>query len=152
MSADFCLWDRATGKTWGPWQADPKRLRSLSGALTAALQRYFLKTSAHPVPHLLVYDQPSQVYFPRKLAGDQKDNSAPQSQRPLADKDVEAVRKVFSALSNEVAVARGNLQVIVLDHAGDEVWGGIENTSLVEEWREGNKLVPLEWISASGAQ
>lgn len=134
------LWEIGSGANWLAYHI----------AVTAALQRFFLKSVPHPVPHLLVYDQPSQVYFPRKLAEDRSEANAEKTQRPLADKDVEAVRKVFSALSDEVDAAKGNLQVIVLDHAGDEVWGTIKNASLVEEWREGKKLVPLDWISSPG--
>lgn len=133
------LWEIGSGANWLAYHI----------AVTAALQRFFLKSAAHPVPHLLVYDQPSQVYFPRKLAEDRSEAIAERSERPLADKDVEAVRKVFSALSDEVEAAKGNLQVIVLDHAGVEVWGGVKKASLVEEWREGEKLVPLDWITES---
>lgn len=42
------------------------------------------------------------------------------------DQDVEAVRKVFAQLGSEVKAANGRLQVIVLDHAGEDVWGGLE--------------------------
>lgn len=136
------LWEIGSGANWLAYHI----------AVTAALQRFFLKTTPHPVPHLLVYDQPSQVYFPRKLAVDSEDDSEEQSQLPLADKDVEAVRKVFSALSDEVEAAAGRLQVIVLDHADDAVWGGVKNASLVEEWREGRKLVPVDWLSGSTAE
>jgi Protein of unknown function (DUF3732) len=130
------LWEIGSGANWLAYHI----------AVTAALQRFFMKTTPHPVPHLLVYDQPSQVYFPRKLAVDREDDSEAESQPPLADKDIEAVCKVFAALSDEVEVAQGCLQVIVLDHAGDAVWGSVKNTNLVEEWREGRKLVPVEWI------
>ncbi len=136
------LWEIGSGANWLAYHI----------AVTTALQRFFMKSASHPVPHLLVYDQPSQVYFPRKLAEDRTDDSAEQSQPPLADKDVEAVRKVFFALSDEVKTADGRLQVIVLDHAGDEVWGSVKNVGLVEEWREGRKLVPTEWIAATPGQ
>lgn len=39
----------------------------------------------------------------------------------------------------------GRLQIIVLDHADEEVWGGLTNVHLVEEWR-GKGLVPDAWI------
>jgi hypothetical protein len=39
--------------------------------------------------------------------------------------------------------------VIVLDHADESVWGEIEGVTLNEEWREGRKLVPMAWLSAS---
>ena len=40
-----------------------------------------------------------------------------------------------------------NLQVIVLEHADEEVWEGIENIHKVCEWRDGKqKLIPAEWL------
>ncbi|KAB2912599.1 MAG: DUF3732 domain-containing protein [Hyphomicrobiaceae bacterium] len=134
------LWEIGSGANWLSYHI----------AVTAALQRYFMRTPSHPVPHLLVYDQPSQVYFPRRLAeegrtrGEERESSEPIEEK-LLDKDIEAVRKVFTVLSNEVNLAKGRLQVIVLDHAAEEVWGGVEKVHLVEHWRAGKKLVPLEW-------
>ena len=61
------------------------------------------------------------------------------------DQDVVAVRKVFSLLGEEVRNAKGRLQIIVLDHADDDVWGGLSDVQLIEEWR-GSALVPSEWL------
>jgi hypothetical protein len=113
-------------------------------AVTTALQRFFMQTRNHPVPHLLIYDQPSQVYFPGSLVGDQ-------AEPDWRDQDVKAVRKVFAALSNEVVQSGGNLQVIVLDHAAQDVWGGIENMHVVAEWRGREKLVPEAWLKSSNS-
>ena len=33
----------------------------------------------------------------------------------------------------------------VLDHADEDVWGGLPNVILAEEWRE-RALVPFEWL------
>jgi hypothetical protein len=44
------------------------------------------------------------------------------------------------------APPKGKLQVIVLDHAPRDVWGGIANVAELEEWRDGKKLVPVEWV------
>ncbi len=108
-------------------------------AVTTALQRFFIKTQGHPVPHILIYDQPSQVYFPRSPVGDQPEPE-------WSDEEVEAVRKVFAVLSAEIARSQGSLQVIVLDHAASEVWGTIDHIHVVGEWRGGEKLVPENWI------
>jgi len=37
--------------------------------------------------------------------------------------------------------------VIILDHAGADVWGEIEGVTLAQEWRNENKLVPIEWLT-----
>jgi hypothetical protein len=135
---DDYLWEIGSGANWLAYHI----------ALTLALQRFFLGLPHHPVPALLVYDQPSQVYFPRRLAGEQSHGE--DTDPEWRDEDVIAVQKVFKAAATEVLKHPGRLQVIVLDHADHEVWGNIEGVQLVEEWRgAGHKLVPDEWIPAS---
>jgi hypothetical protein len=92
----------------------------------------------------LIYDQPSQVYFPRGF-------EVESSVRPgrTRDEDIAAVRAVFEALGKELVMAKGRLQAIVLDHAGSDVWGEIEGVTLVEEWRGDTALVPTSWIDDS---
>ncbi len=89
-------------------------------AMMLALQKLFMRNPAveHPVPHLLIFDQPSQVYFPVKRTTQEIEQDA-----ELNDEDRTAVRKVFLALAEAVNAADGRLQIIVLDHADDEVWG-----------------------------
>lgn len=128
---DDYLWEIGSGANWLAYHV----------ALTLALQTFFLSLPHHPVPGLLIYDQPSQVYFPRKTAGDQK--ADPVTWR---DEDVEAVRKVFALLGQQVAAANGRLQVIVLDHADEDVWGGLDKVILAEQWRD-HALVPLDWLA-----
>ena len=62
------------------------------------------------------------------------------------DQDILAIRSVFEVIGAEVVRANGQLQVIILDHAGPDVWGEIEGVTLVAEWRWDEKLVPLTWI------
>lgn len=113
-------------------------------AIALALQQYFLSMAHSPVPGFLVFDQPSQVYFPKKLVV--REGETPDEPQ-LRDEDIEAVRKVFTTLGQVVEASQGRLQVIVLDHAPREVWGEISNVVAFEEWRDGTKLVPEEWIS-----
>lgn len=127
---DDYLWEIGSGANWLAYHV----------ALTLALQTFFLALPHHPVPGLLIYDQPSQVYFPRRTARDEK--ADPVTWR---DQDVEAVRKVFALLGEQVAAATGRLQVIVLDHADEDVWGGLANVVLAEQWRD-HALVPLDWL------
>jgi len=130
-SRDDYLWEIGSGANWLAYHV----------ALTLALQTFFLSLPNHPVPGLLIYDQPSQVYFPRRTAGDE--GGDPISWR---DQDVDAVRKVFALLGEQTASAGGRLQVIVLDHADKDVWGGLGNVVLAEQWRD-QALVPLDWLS-----
>ncbi|MHC8342821.1 DUF3732 domain-containing protein [Pseudomonas sp. RT6P73] len=124
---DF-LWEIGSGANWLAYHV----------AMMLALQKLFMRNKdlEHPVPHLLVFDQPSQVYFPVKRATQEVEQDA-----ELDDEDRKAVRKVFVALAEAVNSADGRLQIIVLDHADDEVWGNIPGVVLTEEWR-GKKLVP----------
>ncbi|WP_245485339.1 DUF3732 domain-containing protein, partial [Mesorhizobium sp. M7A.F.Ca.US.001.02.1.1] len=131
--SDF-LWEIGSGANWLAYHV----------ALTLALQRFFLEEINHPVPALLIYDQPSQVYFPRNL--DQGTDGVPVR---IRDVDISAVRAVFEALGREVVRAKGRLQVIVLDHAGFDVWGEIEGVTLAQEWRDNTKLVPPEWLGSA---
>lgn len=135
-SRDDYLWEIGSGANWLAYHI----------ALTVALQKHFLAEVNHPVPGLLVYDQPSQVYFPKRSASDPEDV---ESESPtLRDEDRDAVRKVFALLATEVGEADGRIQVIVLDHADDGVWGNLPNLNLIEEWRDGDALVPLSWLSS----
>lgn len=112
-------------------------------AIVVALQQYFLSLKHSPVPSVLVLDQPSQVYFPRKLVI--REDEEPEEPQ-LNDEDIQAVRKAFNVMANAVVTAKGRLQIIVLDHAPREVWGDIPNIVAFEEWRDGVKLVPANWI------
>lgn len=124
------LWEIGSGANWLAYHI----------ALTLALQNFFLALPHHPVPALLIYDQPSQVYFPRRAAGEE-----PKDPVDWRDQDIEAVRKVFELLGDQVTAAKGRLQVIVLDHADHDVWGGLGNVVLAEEWRD-RALVPVAWL------
>ena len=48
--------------------------------------------------------------------------------------------------------AKGRLQIIVLDHAAEDVWGSLDGVELREEWRDGRALVPPEWFANQPTQ
>ncbi len=66
----------------------------------------------------------------------------------MRDDDKDAVRKIFETLSNYVKNAEFPIQIIVTEHADDDVWGDIADNRfwLVGRWRENEKLVPVEWL------
>lgn len=125
------LWEIGSGANWLAYHV----------AVTLSLQRFFLATPNHPVPAFLIFDQPSQVYFPSGF--DKHDADITGRSR---DQDISAVRAVFRALGDEIIRAHGQLQAIVLDHAGPEVWGELDGVTLAAEWRGGEALVPREWF------
>jgi len=125
---DF-LWEVGSGANWLAYHV----------AMTLALQQFFLTFNRHPVPGLLIYDQPSQVYFPKREDLISVENGE-------RSEDVRAVRDVFKVLGEATVAAKGRLQIIVLDHAYKDVWGGLPGVELVDEWREERKLVPPRWL------
>ncbi|HEY3453757.1 MAG TPA: DUF3732 domain-containing protein [Bryobacteraceae bacterium] len=131
---DF-LWEIGSGSNWLSYHV----------AITLALHEFFLSLPACPVPNFIVYDQPSQVYFPQRLV-DRKD-AEPLVEPEWRDQDEEAVRKVFIAMSQAVTATSEGFQIIILDHAAKSVWGGIPLVHEVEEWRNGLALIPAEWMN-----
>jgi len=132
---DDFLWEVGSGANWLAYHV----------AMLLALQKLFMskKNVEHPVPHFLIFDQPSQVYFPVKRAAKNEE------EHELDDEDRDAVRKVFVALAAAVNSSEGRLQIIVLDHADSGVWGEIPGVILTEEWRD-KKLVP-SWFEEAAA-
>ncbi len=133
VERDDYLWELGSGSNWLSYHV----------AVTLGLQQFFLNLRHSPVPSFIVYDQPSQVYFPKRLAI-KEDEVDPDPQ--YRDEDITAVQKVFSVLESVVREAKNSLQIIVLDHASENVWGSIEGVHCVEEWRNSNKLVPMDWL------
>lgn len=113
-------------------------------AMLLALQQFFLSQPNSPVPGFLVFDQPSQVYFPKQVIQRPIDEEV---EPRLRDEDVVAVHKAFEVLNKVVLNAKGGLQVIVLDHASRELWGDISGVVGLKDWREGTKLVPMKWLN-----
>ena len=132
------LWEIGSGANWVAYHV----------ATIVALHQLFRGLSHSPVPSLAVFDQSSQVYFPRpsviRSAGSNDDE---ETEHLLGDEDLQAVRLIFSTLSSAALKAQGAWQAIVLDHADETVWGGLPGVHLVEEWRDGIKLVPRHWLS-----
>jgi len=125
------LWQLGSGANWLTYHV----------AATLGLHALFVKLDESPVPGLLVYDQPSQVYFPRKLASKSEDLDP-----KIADEDAVAVGRFFEVFGKAASSFGGDFQIIVLDHAGRDIWEGLEGIHFVEEWRGGLKLVPMDWL------
>lgn len=109
-------------------------------AFVCALHEYFNEMHESCVPSFAVFDQPSQVYFPKTNRGEQSDD-----QSQYDDEDVQAVIGIFKTLADSARAQRGKWQCIVLDHARDEIYGGIDEVYEVDVWRDGEKLIPPHW-------
>lgn len=112
-------------------------------ALMCALQEYFLELEGSSVPSFVIFDQPSQVYFPKLKRGNEYFEEDPKYE----DEDVEAVKKIFTTLAKSVLSRKGEWQSIVLDHADSNIYGDIDGVYEVDIWRDGKKLIPVEWYN-----
>ena len=107
-------------------------------AVHLALHRYFVR-QRRPVPHFLMLDQPTQAYYPSEVAR--------LSGEAESDTDRAAVRRLYRLMLDVVTdpLLQGQLQIIVCDHANlSEAWF---QKSVRHNWREGQKLIPNEWIA-----
>lgn len=114
-------------------------------ALICSLHSYLESMPTSHVPTFCIFDQPSQVYFPRVGVQGAALQEEEEEEKPYLDEDIDAVRSIFKTLAASVRAAQGNRQYIVLDHAGEGIYSGIEGVHEVEIWREGKKLIPEEW-------
>lgn len=102
-----------------------------------ALHKYFALNQL-PTPNFLILDQMSQAYFPpeKDIKGT---GEIEQSE------DDKAIKRLFDFVFRRTEELGGKIQTIVIDHAklNDEKF----TNAIKQEWRNGNKLVPLEWIT-----
>ena len=126
------LWEIGSGANWVSYHI----------AITLALQHYFQDKPdfnngliRSPVPSFIVYDQPSQVYYP-------VDHTLENGR----DEDREGTRMLFDAMSAVTKGNQGKLQVIVLDHIPASMLEGIDNIHTAADWHYGEKLIPEIWI------
>jgi hypothetical protein len=98
-----------------------------------ALHHWFASEN-RPVPRFLLFDQPTQAFFPEEVVDSANDENA----------DWEAVRRQFSLMNSVVHELAGDLQVIVCDHANlADDWF---QQAVVENWRNGVALIPSDWL------
>ena len=158
------LWETGSGSNWVAYH-----IASLLG-----FQKHFINIQS-PVFNFLIFDQPSQVYFPKINSYlDATVNYDVQGKENDKDKglsDLECVQEMFKVMSKAIndnkiikkstivdengkeqvieEIEDSKLQVIVLDHAGPDVWlnkEGITDVNYLDEWSKENPLVPLSWI------
>ncbi|MBK8293114.1 MAG: DUF3732 domain-containing protein [Flammeovirgaceae bacterium] len=100
-----------------------------------ALHKWFT-TKNRSVPRFLFIDQPSQVYF-------SPDKGLDWQSGDVRDEDHEAVGRMFNLAYTVANELSPKMQIIITDHADiNEKWF---QDSVIERWRTGVKLVPVEW-------
>lgn len=134
------LWEIGSGANWVSYHI----------AITLALHQHFSTLTHCPVPNYMIYDQPSQVYFPSKLHHHRSEDIQINNDQELDllknDEDIVQVQKIFKVFSDAIDKTNHNLQIIVLDHAPLTMLEEVKNGHLVEEWRNNIKLIPLDWL------
>src|SRR5690606_11266967 len=103
-----------------------------------AFHEFFLSVNHHPTPSFIIFDQPTQVYFPESTDNEETEGE-----------DLSRVKRIFEALNSAIERTEGKLQIIVLEHVGKSVWDGFEHISMLKRWRNGEEdpaLIPMDWI------
>lgn len=107
--------------------------------LFLGLHEHFINQKINFVPQFLIIDQPSQPYYESK-----------QSDTIKIDDDKQKLQNAFKLLNDFITrintLYNEDFQIIMLEHASPSYWEDInlENFHLVEEFRDGNALIPKE--------
>ncbi|WP_239617325.1 DUF3732 domain-containing protein [Cohnella mopanensis] len=123
------LWEIGSGANWMGFHV----------STMLALHDHFTSLLWNPVSQFLVFDQPSQVYFPDKLG----------KERDYKSEDIIRVQKIFSALQTHIKLRQYATQIIVIEHADEDAWGlPKEEIHIVARWRNNTSdaLIPKEWL------
>ena len=113
-------------------------------ATILAFQQFFQTRGSVAVPNFVIFDQPSQVYFPQRS----RNSTLSEDDVQIADEDKQAVQKIFIAMDKFLHDTQKDVQIIVTEHADEDIWGDVSSSHLVERWRGSNdKLIPAEWIT-----
>lgn len=137
---DF-LWEIGSGANWMGYHI----------ATFLGIHEYLSKQENRNLPpfSFIVIDQPSQVYFPSSTRGVNALDEGFDAINQARPSDVIATRRIFEVLAEGLKRAGHFVQIIVLEHAGPEIWGEVDGTVSVEAWeRKGDGLIPAQWIQS----
>jgi tetratricopeptide (TPR) repeat protein len=137
------LWEVGSGANWMGYHI----------ATFVAIHEYLaLEENRHLPPFsFIVIDQPSQVYFPSSNAGVNALDAVEEKRAELEQEraqDIVATQKIFEVLSKGIQNAGLNVQIIVLEHADEDIWSGTKHINPVEAWKtKGVGLIPKSWLA-----
>jgi hemerythrin len=104
---------------------------SLHVIVHLVLHSWFIRKKL-PVPGFIIFDQPTQAYFPPDTSGD-----------TIRDSDSIAVSRMFQMMIE--TVKKAGFQVIVTDHA--DLKAEWYQDVVIDKWWDGvTKLVPVDWL------
>lgn len=131
LSRPFYASDAGSGANWVAYHI----------AMLLGFHKFFIDKDT-PVFNFLIFDQPSQVYFPRSSYDVDK-------KIQIFDKnteDAKSVREMFEIMQKSINDNNGQFQILVLDHAASDIWGDIDGIHEVAEWTGNKALIPQKWI------
>lgn len=107
-----------------------------------AIHEYLLTLAEkNKVPTFIIFDQPSQVYFPELKKGELAE-----------DKAFLKVKRIFKVLSEFKNRTKSMVQTIIIEHAGENSWSEYsEDVKQIRNWHgdsNDNALIPKPWIDA----
>lgn len=132
------LWEVGSGQNWVGYHL----------ATLLAIHRHFLTLPDNPVPSFLIFDQPSQVYFPESSWTTLEAAPAEVAGHNLSE-DIKGVRRIFKELATFLTENIGKFQIIVTEHAGAVTWEEVqESINVVGNWRGRSEdyLIPQDWL------
>lgn len=106
-----------------------------------SLHELMLTNNSKHVPSFLIIDQLSRPYY-----GEEKNVSDIRLQNSDKSKVIDAFKLLNGFLENTIKNLKAPFQIIVFEHVPTEYFKEFEHIHLVEEFREGNALVPKEYL------
>lgn len=131
------LWEVGSGANWMGYHL----------STIFALHEHFLSLPHNFIPSFILIDQPSQVYFPKDYPVT-IDGIKTFAEFASQSDDLTQTRKIFSAAANCFERTNGKLQIIIVEHAPDITWQGINNIHKVGDWSGNSALIPIEWLNS----
>ncbi len=109
--------------------------------LFLGMHDHLIKQGLPFIPQFLILDQPSQPYL-------ENASLSPETGLVNNDDDRKTIKDAFSLLNSFIKIVtqeyKNEFQIILLEHASKDYWENppLEHFHLVEEFRNGNALIP----------
>jgi hypothetical protein len=109
--------------------------------LFLGLHEHFISLKHSYVPQFLILDQPSQPYY-------ESSKQVTNTEEVVTDDDKTKLQSAFQLLNDFITKInteyKTDFQVVLLEHAPERYWleKNLQNFSLVDEFRNGNALIP----------
>lgn len=107
------------------------------------LHELMLTKSSKHVPSFLLIDQPSRPYY-----GEEENLSEKRLHHSDKAKVIDALKLLDNFIGNVLDDMQKSFQMIVFEHVPKDYFDDFDNIHLVEEFRDGNALVPQEYFDS----